>query len=101
MGGTGREVVNSKEKRKEIETLVREQLARGRSGTEGSELLVLVPRVKRPEEMGRLRPWEEQPTGRGSEGGCAAVAWRWLVHGKFSKWRFRSGREACEGGGRV
>lgn len=30
-----------------------------------------------------------------------AVAWRSLVHEKFSKWRFRSGREASEGGGRV
>lgn len=29
------------------------------------------------------------------------MAWRWLVHGKFSKWRSRSGQEACEGGGRV
>lgn len=57
--------------------------------------------MKRAEEMGRLGPvggaaW----TGRGSAGGCAAAVRRLLVHGKFSKWRFRSGWEPCEGGGR-
>lgn len=52
--------------------------------------------------MGRLGPvGGAARTGRGSEGGCVAVAWRSHVHEKFSKWRFRSGREAREGGGRV
>lgn len=52
--------------------------------------------------MGRLGPvGGAARTGRGSEGGCVAVAWRSLVPETFSKWRFRSGREACEGGGTV
>lgn len=52
--------------------------------------------------MGRLGPvGGAARTGRGSKGGCVAVAWRPLVPEMFSKWRFRSGREACEGGGTV
>lgn len=48
--------------------------------------------------MGRLGPvGGAAGTGRGSAGGCAAVVWRSLIHGKFSKWGFRSGREAYEG----
>lgn len=58
--------------------------------------------MKRAEEMGRLGPvGGAARTGRGSEGGCVAVTWRSRVHETCSKWRFRSGREACEGGGRV
>lgn len=61
-----------------------------------------MPRVKRAEEVGRLGPvGGAAQTGSGSKDGCAAVAWRSLVHGKFSKWRFGSGWEAYEGGRKV